>query len=1046
MSNLQNIQDNRDFLFLAEIYALLHDLGKISEEFIKQQSIDSSIDEHKFNHQDILKTKTSKYDYSNFLSNEFKKSFSNKILLNIINKDLTNYKNKYLFDQKLNDQKDIIEKHNQNYRTSGIGLIKLLVSIDGLDSGVDKGVLNDNGKQPKVETYQSTGFGYEKNKIGISNLKSVRDNLCVQLTNCLDNIAHISEKCKNKEITQEEYMSGLIEIRKKILDMIKDAFLKGLGDTRRSGNDVTLWDHSYSVASLYKSALAKIIYEKNLTEPKDIKWRIIAVQYDKMGLAEKAHKLGDIVGYRDLTEQIDIEVKKIIEEEIPVGNEIYRDETGIYFVCPDIKDNEILNSIKQKIIEKSQDLTNGEVIPYITQSESSRSLIILTKCIKEAKHNFQNNLTIPKWTENWGSASTNTVNDSELESSDYHYRSFCINQCNRDNCLARKGKSNYQIDICPICGIHPKCEHQNICKNCLKRRKKRIIDWTNEKYQTIWIDEIADKNNKVAIVTGKFDLMRWLNGEFLNSVFSQTLGDHKETFKNWNINNWNDLQDKLEKCLSSNEDSLGILKTIAGEAYLTPQAFYDNIVADRNPQFHDDAKIDWTKKGDCEKEAEYLLLTLFRKHPSPARLRRIWTSTEKFWEEVKSALKTNNELYSSKEENNRFKRIEIKLNSNTRLIKTLYRVGFDDIDLIMYYDGTKLISVQNLEFTGLSKEKELSKYKDKEILIKRDEESNFEFKEEIIEYITEISWGTSYRPFLDILLSPISFQFIIPARSIPEVLKFIQNKYLIEMGEVYGRLPLNIGLVIFDYKTALYAAINASRKIFQDFEDKIPEQFLVHTNSNGENVEFINTDNKRKLKFNKTTENSSIYYRNFYTTNNLPIENRESYFKSFIGCTSAEMLNASKLDKNDTVTICTNHLDFEFLDTTARRLEIGYDKYWKRTGQNKLKGSRPYYLEEFNTIFKVVWELFDRLNTSQIKKIQSMLAKLHIDWNGFEESAEFKTQIQNILINIGMHKWWDSIDEDKQELLIQVCLEKTIFDILEFYTTILKLKPRGDIK
>lgn len=64
MSNLQNIQDNRDFLFLAEIYVLLHDLGKISSEFIVQQSKDSSRDEHNFNHQDILKTKTSKYDYT----------------------------------------------------------------------------------------------------------------------------------------------------------------------------------------------------------------------------------------------------------------------------------------------------------------------------------------------------------------------------------------------------------------------------------------------------------------------------------------------------------------------------------------------------------------------------------------------------------------------------------------------------------------------------------------------------------------------------------------------------------------------------------------------------------------------------------------------------------------------------------------------------------------------------------------------------------------------------------------------------------------------
>ncbi len=50
-----------------------------------------------------------------------------------------------------------MSKHHD--ANTGIGLIKLLASIDGLDSGVDKGTLHDNGKQPKGDTHRAPSFG-----------------------------------------------------------------------------------------------------------------------------------------------------------------------------------------------------------------------------------------------------------------------------------------------------------------------------------------------------------------------------------------------------------------------------------------------------------------------------------------------------------------------------------------------------------------------------------------------------------------------------------------------------------------------------------------------------------------------------------------------------------------------------------------------------------------------------------------------------------------------------------------------------------------------
>lgn len=1038
MTGLQRIVDNRDFILLAEIGALLHDLGKLSKEFVIQQSKEcfdsnkSCCNECNFNHQKIFKDNTLKFDYSDFLGNNFNSSISNENLSNILNKDIRN-ENRYLFNQKLNDMKQIIEKHENN--RSGIGLIKVLASIDGLDSGVDKGTLHNNGKQPKDNTYQATSFGHEANTIGVSKLKPIRDQLCAELIDNLKAIEQAYDDCKNNKITKDDYISELLESRNNIHKPVKNAFLEGLGDTRRSGNDVTLWDHSYSVASLYKSALSKIIYENEWTEPGEIKWRIIGVQYDKLGLIEKAHKLADIAGYRELTNEVDEKIKKIVEEDIPLGNEIYRDETGIYFSGPDLDEVELRNLIRERIVDAFQKETDGEVIPCITISDSSRSLVILTKLLRDSRNNFLQHETTPNWINNWKDASSRIVSDSHLKQ-----RSFCKKQCRRD-CVAHGGAKEYQVDICPVCRVRPKCEHQDICKHCLERRESRIEGW-EKKYQTIWIDEIADKNKRVAVVMGGFNLTGWLNGEFLNTVFSQTLEEY--TY------DWTELRDKLKTCLSLDECRSELLNEIAKEAYKNKywnkpsQKFYKDVVVDRNPQWQDAGKIDWNNNTDCQKAAEYLLLTIFRKHPSPARLRRIWTTTEKFWEGVQKELKTKEEIYSSDNHDIRFRRIEIRLKNNETLIRTLQNVKFNETNILMYFDGEKLISAQNLSLSGLSGEINLEDCKGKIINIKKEDENDSEFKKFEIK---DISWGRSYRPFLDILLSPISFQFIVPASSIPEVLRIIQDKYSTEMSEVRGRLPLNVGVVFFDYKTALYAAINASRRMLQGFDDEPCDQFLVKIGTNDPGIELVREGGRQeKIKFEDMVKDPHAhkYYQNFIVADHVSVEKRNGYFKSFIDGAEVGLLNVSKLIENDKVMISTNHFDFEFLDTTTRRLEIGYEK-WKRNDQSELRGPRPYYLEEFNTVFDAVWKLFDRstISQTQIKKIQSQLAKLNLDWVGHESSKEFKTQIENILINIGTRKWWNSMENDEQELLMQVCLDETIFDILEFYNSILKLKSGG---
>lgn len=1015
---------------------MLHDLGKLSQEFIIKQSNDSP--NCNFEHEDILKSYTKNFDYTDFLPSRLKSIISKKEILSIFNKDLNNRdfkKGKYIFSQKLTDPSQLISKHHN--KNSGIGLIKLLSNIDGLDSGVDKGLLQNKGKQPKDRVFKSASFGYEgeKNEIELLNLKIVRDELCNELANLLEQI------CENPD--------KIALIRRWILPLIKREFLKSLGDTRRSGNDVTLWDHSYSVASLYKAAIAKIIYENKWTEPSEIKWKIIGVQYDKLRLIEKAHKLTDIIGYRNLTEKIDENVKEIIEEELPIGNEIYRDETGIYFVGPSLREDDgtLEKCIRNKIIKKVDTISDGEVIPHVAISNPSRSLIILTELLKESTKNVSFFERTPLWKTKWQNVSTEVVHDIDSD------RSFCKSKCKYFNkCISmdKKGK-RFQIDICPVCKIHPKCEYQEVCKFCLNRREGRIKDWLpdliNKKYPTIWIDEIADSNGKVAIITGRFNLGNWLNGELLNTVFSQTLESYANEHKNWNS-----LFDSLKQELENNEKS-EVLRKIAGESYhgQSPRQFYKDLVVERNPLW--DTKLSNWDSSSCEKAAELLLLTVFRKHPSPSRLRRIWTSTEDFWIEMQNELKEDQGIYleleSKKNIENRFKRLEVILDEPFPKAKAVYHLKFGKVDLLSYYDGTKFVSIQNLQHFLLHKE-DIAKYK--QIDIRSEDEKNSEYKKYKVK---EIKFSEkSYRPFLEILLSPVTFQFIVPANSVPAVLKKIKDKYDKEMGNITGRLPLNLGVVFFDYKTALYAAVNASRRMLNGFEDiELMNYSVSNFSKDSPTIDlevYTKGTRKKKIQLRKSSDAQARYYFNFLiNASEDEAQKRKSFFKTVIKHEQESLISGSDLGPDDCVKLYPNYFDFEFLDTTARRLEIRYKDH-KRIRKSSLMGPRPYLLEEFTSVFEQIWKLFNKptMTTSQLKNIQENLVKLHMDWKDCENQNEYeevlKKQIENILVNVGSKNWWNSLAEGEKELLKEVCFDKTIFDILEFYNSILKLKPNGD--
>jgi len=483
-NNDLNILDGyKNMIFLTEIGALIHDLGKLSEEFIKSKEKNSKVN---FMHHLILKRLTKGKDpyigknnsekdiVLYFLNNhDFKESFNsidlnkvlneikkklnenskqkalknnfwnefakiqgdlqkrkknsdkkdigklfteirsplkdnlkdqikyeNKISDTFISQNLKNYLNEDMKDifkleflnnkKQLNNFADFIEMHHETWHFIRPYLIELLNAssggVDGVDSEIDKGAVTEL----KIDkAFISSSFGYENNELDIQLLIRSKRSFNNVLENELKNIIY----GKNQSNTIDKIIN---EFRKRIMKAAKENFSNTLGETRRAANDVTLWDHSYSVASLYKTALIGIISKKNdpnfkLPDPKQLKWKICSINVNGLDFWIKSDKIGDILARKNLLETCFNRIKELFETEIPLGNEIYRDENCISFLVfedfdtklkyngktIEVKIYDILNEKKKKDHESME----GELLPQIEVSDCSRGAVVLGEVI-----------------------------------------------------------------------------------------------------------------------------------------------------------------------------------------------------------------------------------------------------------------------------------------------------------------------------------------------------------------------------------------------------------------------------------------------------------------------------------------------------------------------------------------------------------------------------------------------------------------------------------------------------------------------------------------
>jgi len=1004
---LEKLKENRDQILLAEIGAYLHLIGRFSKEFVYSQAKETTME---FDYQKVCEE--SAFFEGTGLDELLKDRNLWEDLINSF-KNLTSPGE--LHSHRTKNFCEFIEKHTW-WKDGPKGLCRILADAHGIVSAIDKALAGraKSGKQRKEYTFRATAFGYEKeielfgsvnlDKVDDEKVKKIKKEFFQELKKILENIGN------SKKITYDDY--------KNFVKLIKKYYSKTIGETRRPINEISLYDYAYTIASLVKSNLAKMIID-GWHEPRGKSyWRILKVNLNVIELLSKGLKVGDIFGYRKEIEDLYEKIKEIIEFEYPLGNEIYRDSTGIYFSCPDIKS---VDKFRLEITDKLKSLNNLDVSLHIEISDESRSMVILAE---ERKRSLE---------------TISYLHFGDIEHIEKEFKE------------SQKGGG----DICPVCRIRLKTESEERCKKCKERYQKRAENWIDKPKETIWLDEVSDHNDRVALIIGLFDLRKWLSGEFIGIFVSQTFDEWKVMNTNLcnklNINDISDLEKGFEELFKNP-------KSLNGDWRKICSSFIGVKINDFIKDFWKHiAERDATGKAlelkNNSDKAKHLIKLLFRKHPSIARIYRVWQTTQDFinftiFEEILKNWQWGPET--------RRQRIKFKIEPNPGVNEG----ATCDIDI----DGVRFspvcidqdkgifistINLQILKKFGKSAEEIAKNINKKRIKVKtekdriwKDKKNGKYFTIEDASLADEIF--QNYLPCVKVYNFPDQFMVLVPAYDAFDIAKKILEEYEIQFSKVRDRLPFHLGIIAFHRKTPLYVVMDAGKRLIDAFKRKTEEvNAKIDSIAEINHPKFGNRVKVLKLKPDPGYSSVPLVWYISYSTGDPEQEDLWHPYIRFNGDASSRNLSfdytgkgdyvvhVKELKTGDEIKIEPSYFTLAYFENASDRFNIG-------------DNLRPIDdIKRIDDIWKDIQNIFKskELGISQLHAFWQEVKKRYDDYRGDSVWEDF---VRSSLVNI--LKISPQKEKELFERLFQATKDFTLDLCLHWNLQVRKIKLKGGVE
>lgn len=897
----------------------------------------------------------------------------------------------------------------QKHADSDAGLLGLLQAGHGIVSGVEKNLpASTSGYlgQSIPHMWLSSPWGHPKRNLLADPPEILSPQGWRQL---VGEIQRVLEELRSLGTQNRQDVSSWQRWREQAIgeqSFIRRTFLSTLAETRLPNNDVTLWDQSYVAAALFKSAVAGALLDSafpwtdNAIKQKT-RWRLLTVAIGAEHYEARSVRIGDWTGAQSVIEEFFHRVAALVEVDLAVGSLLYRDDAVAVFSFPGERFDEEEQERQQRRdqnfkfdesncagwlrgwqewlqdqVDKIACDLDLETPPHVRLSGPTRSLVPMVREWREAK----STVAVPV------------------------HRSW-------DVCwLVPSGSRGH---VCPVCQVRLNGDPTNKgkpCAVCRKRRHHRRDAWLQGQLgnDTIWFEEVADTNDRLALLTFSLNTEPWLEGKRVDSLRAQSIPEwvrfnpvleefwQRDESRRQRIANPlvpSQLSLQLSHQLSSElqtrfrdptgnwrfqENDLLLANLQEGFRHfrrLNPQrqneqpndyeerlwrTFYEQIVEDRSNA------PDWNALSD-DQRAAWLAHQLFRKLPSPGRVYRFWREAEAFFHDL---LREFRQLAARSANPWRVRRFLLVPDGTS---------GWQDLTM---YNGRwqakpcSLVYVQSLGgFVTTSNLARLLRPEESQNVFQgiqielEDEDAPGQRSLVTINKAQELSQPHAhlgvYHPVIPVDLSPLRFRVIVPLEVASECVDVAIAWWRERFSRVWDRLPLRAGIVAFPRLVPYQAVLEAARNV-EDSLATSGEDWIVQEVEQREGVVVLRLRRRdgqeclRSVPVRLPDGREDVFYPYFAVQ-----DNRLGFPRDFRHPEGQVYRHVADLRLGDGLRVAPARVKTLFLDNTGARFDA----------------APAHYLEDW-TAMRAVWNLLARVAPSQtaVQRLRSDLARLEQDW------------------------------------------------------------------
>ncbi|MFB3855493.1 MAG: CRISPR-associated protein Csx11 [Vicinamibacterales bacterium] len=697
---------------------------------------------------------------------------------------------------------------------------------------------------------------------------------------------------------------------------LRRAFTSTLAETRLPNNDVTLWDQSYVAAALFKSAVAGMVLApadaqtdwRNLKS--QTRWRVLTVGFGSEHYEARAVRIGDWVGGRQEIESFFDEVCRLVEVDLALGSLIYRDDDVLAFTLPGLRfdgalpgslDDARADLLRVELEKRIDEMARGrklETPPACRVSASTRSLIPMASELRAVRRA----VAIPV------------------------HRPWAIPAADE-----RRGH------VCPVCRVRfngrperrlANVSKQRACKVCHERRKGRLDAWMASGNDTIWLSEVADENDRIALITLSFTMDPWLDGSRVDSLRAQNIADWRRF--NPTIGNQDNpvapdapfgaFVDHVEQLVgqplnAAKSDTVMRSLQAGFEHEQDWSAFYNKVVRDRSGV---DEAPDWYSASPREK-AGWLAHRLFQKNASPGRIHRFWRAAETFFSELVPRFR---EIAASNPNRWRTRRLVLVPDAGGQQPwddRETYTGRYRNAPFEVLYRaaGNDFVTICNLARV-LAPEGPSSSMQGARLDLADDDG---QVRTLVASSFREAGELGAYTPALVLDQSPARFRILVPLAAANGCVDVAVQKWEEELARVWDRMPLRVGVVAFSRTTPFQAVVEATRGVEEELAEGGAESWRVIEARSREGVTALSLarpDGEHDLvvvPVRLLDGRADVFYPFVRTTG--PVRAR----RDFATPAGAVYRHVSDLRPGDGVEVTPSRLALVFMDSTAVRFE-----------------------------------------------------------------------------------------------------------------------------